>query len=25
MHLVNQALRDVMRTQRPLLNRISQG
>ncbi|HEY2385979.1 MAG TPA: hypothetical protein VGK30_03380 [Candidatus Binatia bacterium] len=24
-HLVNQALRDVMRTQRPLLNRISQG
>jgi hypothetical protein len=25
MHIVNQALRDVMRTQRPLLNRISQG
>lgn len=24
-HLVNQALRDLMRTQRPLLNRISQG
>jgi hypothetical protein len=24
-HLVNQTLRDLMRTQRPLLNRISQG
>ncbi len=24
-HLVNQTLRDVMRVQRPLLNRISQG
>ncbi|SRR6266404_8137411 len=24
-HVVNQALRDVMRAQRPLLNRISQG
>ncbi|MBI3768269.1 MAG: hypothetical protein HY271_07195 [Deltaproteobacteria bacterium] len=24
-HLVNQTIRDLMRTQRPLLNRISQG
>jgi hypothetical protein len=24
-HLVNQTMRDLMRTQRPLLNRISQG